>query len=78
MNRCLCNCFAAGVVCTCLVQGVKAPPSSALMSVFKVSIAAASTSTATMIYGPVNMITGKIYEPTPTAQRDKRFWTIKG
>jgi hypothetical protein len=48
------------------------------MSVFKVSIAAASTSTATMIDGPVNMITGKIYEPTPTAQREKRFWTIKG
>ena len=71
MNRCLCNCIAAGLVCTCLVQGVKAPPSNALMSVFKVSIAAASTSTATMI-------TGKIYEPTPTAQREKRFWTIKG
>jgi hypothetical protein len=70
MNRSICNCIAVGLVCVCLGQGVKAPPSNAISIILVSGFSAPTSSTASaVIVGPVisvNMVTGKISDGVRT------------
>ena len=60
MNKQFCRCCSIGLVCTCLAQGVKAPPAAVVRHVFTVTVAVAST--ATMMATMPDTVLGKVYD----------------
>jgi|RhiMetdeSRZDD1v2_1073273.scaffolds.fasta_scaffold92429_5 hypothetical protein len=64
MRRCP-RCLSIGLICLCLGQGVKAPPS-ATISVLVGASATASTATVATSAISVNAINGKAYDVSPS------------
>ena len=72
MNR-FCKCVSVGLVCACVIQGVKAPPSNVISLLVTGAVSTTTSSTATVTFTStsapsVDMITGKLYEATPPAR----------
>ena len=69
MGRCA-KCLSVGLVCTCLLQGVKAPPASVISWIVSPGPVVVTSSTASInnTMTVVNTLNGKFYDVGPVRQ----------
>jgi hypothetical protein len=64
MGRRLCNCVTVGLVCLCLGQGVKAPPSNVFTSLLSAGTTSSAGTASVVGISPrlVDLTSGKLYQ----------------